>query len=158
MRINNQRKRLLSIILIIFYLFTFTGCSPKTPISVSDFTNKMETLGYEVIEDSEQCGGNGSISKCLYIEKGSIFVSFVVFSSKDYAVRGFNIVKKDAEYFQGGSYSTSSRNASNYSTYTLSSGDSYFYIVRIDNTLFYASCDKSEKKTLDEIIEVIGYK
>ena len=155
---KNKKRTLIYLLLTILFLTTLTACSPKSTIDSNEFITKVEALGYDVLDDSEQCRKEGPATTCLYIEEGSVSIGFIVFDSSNHAVAGFNQVKQQAEYYKGSVSSSSSTSISNYNKYSQSSGDTYFYIIRIGNTLFYSSCDKSQKHIIDDIVKAIGYK
>ena len=155
---RNKKATPIYLLLTILFLTTLTACSPKSTINSNEFITKIEALGYDVLDDSEQCRKEVPATTCLYIEEGSVYVGFIVFNSSDHAVAGFNRVKEQAEYYKGSISSSSSTSISNYNKYAQTSGDTYFYIIRIGDTLFYSSCDKSQKHIIDEIVKAIGYK
>jgi hypothetical protein len=156
---NRDKKRtFVYLLLTIIFLTMLTACSAKSTITGNEFSIKLKELGFEVLDDSEQCRANNPIKTCLYVETGSIYVGFIVFDSSNQAVSGFNRLQEQAESYNNVSFHTTSINAANYNKFSTTSGGVYFYIMRIDDTLFYGSCDEAEKKILDTIVKTIKYK
>ena len=69
----------------------------------------------------------------------------------------FNLNKETFEKEKKDISSQSSSSFGNYETYTLTTGDYYMHLCRVDNTFLYVKVNKENKDAVKKLIKDLGY-
>lgn len=153
-----KKKNILLGIVSFFILFILTGCGNKTVLT----TDKFKSIVTE--HDLVATDITNQYEKYDYIQEVTIAKStdgwqleYYVISDESYATSMFNNNKSTFESSKGNTSSESSADIGNYSSYTLTTGDKYMHICRVDNTILYVSVDKTYKDTVSDIVKELGY-
>ena len=129
------------------------GCSmAKTPLTVNDFTAKMEEKGYEIEEividslrvKSAKCAIGDEFNVEFYL------LSDVATAAEIYANR-----TEKAQSVGTGSYYT--KEGENYKTFSGTYEGEYYYVAYVDNTLLYIQAEKTQKDAVKDIVDMFKY-
>lgn len=143
--------------LVIVLAMSMTACKSREQISADVFKEKVESVGYTVVDATEDYADSPQILKCVEIETDSLYLQFLEIDSNDNATAIFNIGKSQAETFKGNGAVESSVSVGNYQKYTLKTNEKYYVTARVGATAIYAHCDKAESEQLDGIIKELNY-
>lgn len=160
----NKRKTITIVIIIWIIVALLVGVvalssKSKPSISATEFATKMKQNGYAITNASEQFAQYDYV-KNVYIagnENISYQIEFYELSNDTFAESFF---EKNKAIFQSQKESASAEtnlNGKNYSKYTLSTGNKYRAISRIDNTVVYLEVDSSYKNEVQNILNELGY-
>lgn len=153
-----KRKNILLIVACIVMGFFLTGCGKKTAITTEQFKNIGNTNNFVVSDVSVQFSSYNYINEATIIQNPNGWqMEFYVLSDEGYANSMFNTNKNTFESQKENSSLESSVSIGNYSTYSLTSGDYYMYLCRVDNTLLYVRVEKKFKDSVNKIIDELGY-
>ena len=152
-----KKKGILFGALCLVMLFLVTGCGNKKAITTSDFKSKAEKAGYQTADVYNQYKEFGYVKEATVATKDGYQVEFYVLDNKSNAAGMFNTNKTTFENTKSGSATESSVELGNYSTYSLTSSDSYMYLSRVDNTLIYVKVPESAKDNVKSLIKELGY-
>ena len=135
--------------LLVFFILLFVVLSmwlfkPKTPVDASEFTDKLEGLGYQV----EVCEED-----VLRAYNQDFELFFYIFDNEDQADELYSIVKKDFENEKTNNDSYSSLPNS----YQLKTRDYFYLVCNVENTLLIAEVPAEYSDEIKEIRNEIGY-
>lgn len=133
----------------------FVGCSGKTALSDEDFRTKMEAKEFELYDVTEQFGGQAE--SVTVATNGDYQVEFYVMPSVEDAEYSYNLNKETFEESAGSASVNTTASMANYSTYTLSTGETYSVVSRVDNTFIYCNVEASHKSDIEQIVKDLGY-
>ncbi len=156
-------QKLAAGVIILVILFSAASCGmfkDKESISADDFTEAMEDEDFTVEDSTEQFADEEVVEKCLIAYNDDYQIEFYVLESDREAVRAFSHNKDDFESTYGSSGSARSKsevNIANYSKFAMTTGEGFFVVSRIDNTMIYLEVDKEFKDEVKDILESIGY-
>lgn len=158
MKKTNQKavkaSSVIHVLLIIALAISLTACQSKEPVTAEFFIEKVEALGYQALDVTDQYDESSHVLKVVNVEYGSIHIDFVEIDGTDNATGVFNTNKTTVESYKG---STSSVSTGKYDKYTMKTSEKYYIVERVGTTVIYAYCDKSESESLDNIIKELGY-
>jgi ribosomal protein L11 methylase PrmA len=144
----------LTIVLMMF----MTACSNKKPIEANMYREKLEKMGYQVVDITDQYHNKEpSILKVLGNESNGLHMEFFEIDTMDHATGLFNVNKQKVESYKGSVSATTSVSIGDYRKYTLKTAEKYYAIVQIGKTLIYSYCDKSNSEKLDAILKDLDY-
>lgn len=149
--------RLLYLLLFILMALSLSACKSREPITADIFQEKLKSQEYEVADATVQYTEVEQILMTQVAEKGSVHIEFYEMDSKDSAAAIFNGNKQKIEGYKSGSNVATSVSLGSYQKYNLTTSETYYIVIQLDQTFIYAYSDQADKKILDGIIEDIGY-
>lgn len=149
---------LLAVILIV----VFTKGHPKTPATVENVFNVIESNGFvgaNITGDYQKKWDMGNeLQNAIAFEDGDIRFDFFEFDSNETAE---HIRKQYRSYIRENRYYNPnievSEGAANYMLYTIKANGLYTICMRVDNTLVFAYCNEENASKLNTIMIEIGY-
>ena len=128
---------------------------PKTAILPDDFTRRMEEMGYAVTETSSH---EEWLRQPVYeARKGDCRIRLFTFVDEDAAHQAFSQTQHELEVQAGDSFLQTSTDLPHSASYTLTVGDQYFALSRIQDTLVTVTTLKGEKEEAKSALKSLGY-
>lgn len=160
----NKRKTIIIVIIIWIISASIIGVvaltsKSKTPISAIGFATTMSSKGYEIVDASKQFEQYEYVTNA-YIARNnssSYQIEFYELSDDTIAKNFFIQNKTNFEKQKENTLAETNVNGKNYSKYTLSTGNKYKVLSRIDNTVIYLDVDNSYKEEVKNILGELGY-
>lgn len=153
MKQKNTAKIFYLLLATVVLLAAFTGCSSREPITAETFFSTAQNNGYtgEVYRDDD------SIYGTVYVEKGDAVLMFMEYASKSEALSDYEALKVAIEAEKGSPYHESYKDLSSYNSYGLTSGEEYYYVARVEDTMLVAYASTDSKKEVQDLIKELGY-
>lgn len=153
-----KKKITMAVVISILTLFILTGCGNKTAASIETFEQVSKEHGNEIIDITDQFQSYENLEKVIISKNTDDWnVEFYILNSEDSASSMFNLNKETFEKEKKDISSQSSSNFGNYETYTLTTGDYYMHLCRVDNTFLYVKVNKENKDAVKKLIKDLGY-
>ncbi len=153
-----KKKITIAVVISILTLFILTGCGNKTAASIETFEQVSKEHGNEIIDITDQYQSYENLEKVIISKNTDDWnVEFYILNSEDSARSMFNLNKETFEKEKKDISSQSSSSFGNYETYTLTTGDYYMHLCRVDNTFLYVKVNKENKDAVKKLIKDLGY-
>ena len=160
----NKRKTIIIVIIIWIIAASIIGIAAltsksKTSISAIGFATTMSSKGYEIVDANKQFEQYEYVTNA-YIARNnssSYQIEFYELSDDTIAKSFFIQNKTNFEKQKENTLAETNVNGKNYSKYTLSTGNKYKVLSRIDNTVIYLDVDNSYKEEVKNILGELGY-
>lgn len=153
-----KKKITIAVVISILTLFILTGCGNKTAASIETFEQVSKEHGNEIIDITDQYQSYENLEKVIISKNTDDWnVEFYILNSEDSASSMFNLNKETFEKEKKDISSQSSSSFGNYETYTLTTGDYYMHLCRVDNTFLYVKVNKENKDAVKKLIKDLGY-
>lgn len=153
---KNLKKYLIVVLLI--GIFTVTGCSSnKKALTVSEVKEKVENIGFKVIDSKAKFNGTDYVTNALEIGNSNFYVEFIELNDVDTAKTLFQNNKEQIDGNRKGDFKNNSSSGNNYETYELISDGYYMYICRIDNTILYVDDKVEFESEMKQIVKALNY-
>ena len=149
-------KKVIVMTLATALLLSITACKNKEPIPASAYKEKVQEMGYQVVDITEQYS-QPFILQVYGNELDGLHMEFFQTDTLDNSVGIFNTNKQIIETYKGSSSVESSVSLGHYKKYTLKTSDKYYVIVQLEKTFIYSYANKTDSAKLDDIIKVLGY-
>lgn len=147
-------------IVIIGVTLFFVLAKDKTPITADDFKTIMEEKGYIITDATYKFASYDEYINQVYIASSDDYsyqIEFYVIQDSEYAEMFYSSNKQVFENSKTSGYSQSSISLKNYSKYTLSTGEKYKVLSRVENTVIYVNADETYKDTIKAVLNELGY-
>ncbi len=131
----------------------------KKSITANEFKTLMQGKGLVVSDVTSQYSRYDYVEQ-VYVAVPSDYsyqIEFYELSDSEYAISFYNNNKSIFESSKGNVSGGTSLSAKNYSKYSLSTDGNYKVISRIDNTVVYLNVDSSNKNTVKDLLNELGY-
>ncbi|MFU0832067.1 MAG: Lipoprotein [Oscillospiraceae bacterium] len=128
-----------------------TACAARTPISADEFQKAAEDSGYEITQDSSY--GSDVTSLVASKSDSDTKITFTVFSDSATASKEYISQKKSLAVTDGDNTIDSDA----YNKYTAQSGEIYYTLIRMDNTLLFCKGTVAKKDEIDSFVKTIKY-
>ena len=151
---NNVRKILCATLILIMACALY-GCS-KDVITGEQFKEKIQEQGFVVDSSSDYIMDNATEGFRAIKDGSSMIVTFWTFSSDEEAVAAYDKMYNPSQS-EDQELPGTVLEGDNFTKYTVESSDDYSLLSRVGNTLLFAGGDLSEKDTIKEVAESIGY-
>lgn len=151
--------RKFKIIGLLVLVLGLCACSKREAIDEDEFQKIMAEENFTVVNVEEQFEEFGYFEEAyVALEKdGNYQLEFYELENEDYTISFYNHNKELFEESKSGTVSETYINLANYNKYTLTVGDYYKVISRIDDTVIYLNVDKQYKDEVNNILEKLGY-
>lgn len=133
-------------------LLIMSGCSARTPLSADDFKKQAENQKFTVTAETSS---DSSIDKYMIADKSGTDTKIVYlsFSDNSSARDQYASLKEDAAPSGGGD----AVDSDSYNKYTVTNGELYYTIARIDNTVIYCKTTTTHKDEADNFMKAVKY-
>lgn len=136
-------------------ILSMAGCEKKTAITNDEFTNCLEEKGFAVTDGADQVQKTANSVSIAVSPDSAYQLEFYIMSTIADTELLFGSNKELFEdSFNGNTAFVSVGNASSYS---VTSGSTFAYISRVDNTFLYLVADSTHKDEIKAIISELGY-
>ncbi len=131
----------------------------KPSISATEFSTIMNSKGYKITDASEQFAQYEYVTNAYIAGNKSLNyqIEFYELSDDTMAKSFFNQNKTNFENQKESVSAETNVNGKNYSKYTLTTGNKYKVLSRIDNTVIYLDVDNSYKEEVKNILSELRY-
>ena len=156
-----MKKSVILLALTAVSVLTLTGCGilTKSKCDIPTFDTAATNAGLQALTVDESALSS-SIEDCaVYCDSGMTYqVELYDLTSATAAQNLCNDLISYVENDVSKNFSArSSVSAMNYTTNSYGSGDSFYYIVCVDDTVFFGFTDSAGKDTITAFAETIGY-
>lgn len=139
-------------------MMLFTGCS-KEPVTTDAFKALSSEKGLVINDVGEQFSDFDYIKEAAIAAPSDLSyqIEFYVLSDSSYAQSFFENNKAKFEMSKIDGFLENSGSGNNYVSYSLTSGEKYMFIERIENTVIYVNTNKTNKEVIDSFIKELKY-
>lgn len=143
--------KLCAVLLAATVVSAFSGCAARTSISANDFQKQAKSAGYTVATASDTSSG---ASKVLSAKKDGtdVEICYYLFNTADAALTWYT-TEKDGLSGSGKTIVDSDA----YNKYTLTNGEIYYLVVRMDNTGILCKTTLAKKDEADQFVKALKY-
>lgn len=147
-------KKILLMILSFICILPLAGCLKKQIISPETFTQDLESRGYLIDVIYDNYGKTG-----LRANNPELDINFELFiyDSVNTAKNRFRNLKIDIDIIHSNKTTRTEINGLHYNSYILNNYSKYYYLVRVDESIFCGYGSSEEKTSIKEIIKNFGY-
>lgn len=149
-------KRILCVVMIGFIL---VGCGNKEKITAEEFKTEMEESGLEVVDQTDSLEEQEYQKIYVAVKDKKYKIEYYLMDSGDSAKALYDYFKENLEKKYGNNKKAVilGSDFENQAHYQVSVSDYYYEVVRIEDTVLYATADSNEKKEVKSIIKELGY-
>lgn len=147
-----QRFFLSSALLVLMLALAMTSCSARTAVDANDFKTMAEGAGYTVTDNTAQL--NGAKSYMSATDKSGNELYYAALADDSVALRMYNSLK---DGIQTGGNKPTNLDSTPYAKYTVTNGELYYRVSRVNNTVIYGKCLTSDQSVLDKMLDSIHY-
>jgi len=149
---------LIVLLLVITLALTISACSmtkPKTVLTAEEFKTKMESAGMTV-EDATGQFDEETLELLLIAYNDDYQIEFYMMDTNANAEQAFagNMQNFDS---LSGTKSTTTLNGSNFNYFSMTMGDRYAVVSRVENTFIYIDEETENKDAIKAIMDELGY-
>lgn len=156
-----MKKTLILLTLTVATTLTLTGCGifSKTKSDVASFESAATNAGLQSLSIDGVPLPSDVEDYVVYHDADMTYqVEFYDLSNTTAAENLFNDLVDYVEDEEGmGTFTNSRVSSINYATNTYGSGDAYYYITRVDDTIFFGHTESAGKDAVKAISDAIGY-
>jgi hypothetical protein len=147
-----QRTFFSSALLAVLLVLALTGCSARTAVDANDFKTLAEGAGYTVTDNTDQLSGAKSYLSAQ--DKSGNELYYAALSDEATALRLYNSIK---DGIQTGGNKPTNLDSTPYAKYTVTNGELYYRVSRVNNTVIYGKCLVTGQSALDQLLDSIHY-
>ena len=150
---------ILIVALVGVVIFINNNAKKQSTVTADEFKSFMEEKGYIVMDSTSQFADYENIVKVNIAanEDYSCKIEFYELSDDDYAKSFYNSNKYVFQTAKTDSDEETNVDLENSSKYIVSSDSRYKVVSRINNTIIYLNVDSSNKETVENILNELGY-
>lgn len=139
-------------LLLISMMIVMTGCSARSTITGDDFKKAAEGAGYTVTDNSSQATN----VECFFsaADDSGTEIHFVAVASDSDAKTLYTNFKGQ---IQAGDNKGKTLDSDAYAKYSVTNGELYYYVSRIDKTVLYAKTTTSKQADVEKFVGSIKY-
>lgn len=155
---DDMKKMILCMVMIL--TFFMVGCSIKKEIIDSEkFIRIMSDNKFSITDATNQYDNYSHINSVHVATSNDLEyeIEFYVLDTVEEAKKMFESNKNTFEHKKLNKATIVKKNVSNYNFFSISDGDLYRYICRVENTLVYVDTTKKYKNEVKDMIKKLGY-
>jgi hypothetical protein len=144
--------KICAVALLASMLTVFAGCSARTAITADEFQKQAKSAGYTVTEPEN----NDSAATKSYTatkDNSDVEIVFRIFSDA-YSAQNWYSTQKSSLKTETVKTAVDS---DNYSKYTVTNGEIYYVLVRVDKTVVFCKAVASKAGEVDSFLSTIKY-
>lgn len=145
-------KKGFAVIFIAVFLFSITGCSVRKSISSDKFKAEAQKEGFTI---SEQTSSDASVDNYLIASKKGSDTKIVYLSFEDSSSAHDRYAASIGDLVPSGG--KDAVDSDTYNKYSVSKGELYYTITRIDATIIYCTTTVTKKDEADSFMKVVNY-
>ena len=139
-------------------LFLVAESHPKTPATCAQFRQLAAQYDIEVTDTVDIYNGDKThLLGCELMHDNIVHLEFYEFDNKSSAADVYNEGLTLINQKRDRRYRSHSSGYANYMTYDARSEDTYYRVVRVENTVLYGTCPADTTGPLNTIISDLGY-
>lgn len=146
-------KKLCAAMLTICMCISFIGCSSRAPFTIEGFTAAAKAAGMEISEESAADYGEAGVSAVATAMNDNSSARVVIFDdaagSRALYAQIVSTVQQPADA------KVTNVDSVSYNKLYIKSAQSYYAIIRVENTLFFGSDEGGS--TIEELVKAMGY-
>ena len=144
--------RILAAVLAAAALTAFSACSARSAVSADEFQKQAKSAGFTVAAPAQD--SSGAAKSLIATKDGSdVEVDFHQFSDAQTAASWYS-EQKSALPPSGGKNVVDS---DAYSKYTLTNGEIYYALVRMDDTAVFCKTTTAKQSAADDLLKSLRY-
>ena len=127
------------------------GCAARTAVSPEEFQKKAEGLSYTVqAQTPTEVGAEKTLSAAK--KDSDAQVSFIVFDTAAHAAGSYSALRKSMPSKGGQAIDSDA-----YNKFTVTNGEIYYVLIRMDNTVLNCTDSVSKQKETDDLVSALKY-
>lgn len=147
--------RLCAALLCAVVFLSAAGCSARTPVTSDGFKKQAQDVGFAANEGASSLATEMGAKETVQMTnaKTSTELVFLSFSDGDSAQAAYAALKKQFSPSGGGK----AVEAATYSKYTVTVGELFYTLARMDETVVYGKATVSNQKEVEDFFSAIKY-
>ena len=133
-------------------VFLLSGCSARSSASPGTFRSAAEKAGYTVSDSTSSADGAQSYLTATDDNGSELY--FVEFADSATSQKVYNGFK---DQIQTGGNKAKNVDSSPYSKYSVTNGELYYAVCRIDTTVLYGKCTAANRNAMEKLFDSIHY-
>ena len=150
-------KKVILSVLCAFMILLLTGCGTKKVITTEEFKTIAESREMITTDIKTQYESYAYVKEATSATTPNYQVVFYVLDTVENATNMYTTNKTLFESYKGDISSYATVDMKNYSTYSLDTNGNYYYLARVENTIFYAVVQDKYKDEIKAIVKDLGY-
>ena len=150
-------KRICTIITLLLLMLSLVACGNKVAKTVDEFTSFMEGKNFITQNVTSTTQTNGLATAVIVALNDNYQVEYFAFKDNESGAGVFQHNKNLFDEKAPTKTLSTELNSSNYNYYSFTSGDTYYMVSRIDNTMIYCVASKEYKDEINNIVDELGY-
>lgn len=146
------RTRFSILLTVILVTLAFTGCSARSAIDAQELESLAKGADYTVTDATEQL--NGAKSYLIATNEQGGELHYAALADTNAALKLYNRMRDN---IQTGDNKPTNVDSSPYAKYTVTNGELYYRVCRVNNTVIYAKSSTSGQADLDKLLDSIHY-
>jgi hypothetical protein len=146
--------KLCAAVLAAVAVFSFAGCSARTPVTADGFKKQAESAGFTVTDSATS---NTNVDKYLSAVKSDSGTELIFISFKTEAAASEMYANVKSSISEGTSGTAKNVDSSSYNKYTLLNGELHHTLARMGSTLVYGKTTSAYKNQVDDLFKAIKY-
>lgn len=147
-----QTKLFFPVVLVLIMALAMVGCSARTAVDADDFKALAEGAGFTVTDVTDQL--LGSKSYLIASNENGNELHYAALADDSSALKLYNSFKSS---IQTGNNKPSNVDSTPYAKYTVTNGELYYRVSRVNNTVIYGKYQATNQKALDKLLDSIHY-
>lgn len=152
-------------IIVVFFAIVFlivkAATKPKPVATTAQVNDLLTSRGYTVEDSTEryQTGSpGGGIVNVLTVEQDALVFQFFVFDDNNSAMNGYGEITTQISKHRTKTQDVATSGFhGNYIFRTLLANGKYYYLVRVGETIIYATGSENDKTVINDLISSLGY-
>lgn len=136
---------------LLLSVFLF-GCSARTAVDADDFKLMAEGASYTVVDGTQQL--TGAKSYLVGTDQSGGELHYAALSDQASALKLYNSFK---DTVQAGDNKPTNVDSTPYAKYTVTNGELYYRVSRVNNTVIFAKCQVTNQAATDKLLDSIHY-
>lgn len=132
------------------------GCSARSPVTSDGFKKEAQTMGFEIGGDDDASQTTETqAQETVHVSKAKTAteLTFLSFADGDSAQAAYAALKKQFAPNGGGKVVE----AATYSKYTVTVGELFYTLSRMDTTVVYGKATLANQKEVEDFFQAIHY-
>lgn len=146
------RTRLSILAVTLLLTFSLFGCSARSAVDAHELTTLAEGADYTVTDATEQLTGAKSYLMATDEHGGELH--YAALADTNAALKLYNNLRDN---IQTGGNKPTNVDSSPYAKYTVTNGELYYRVCRVNNTVIYAKSSTANQANLDKLLDSINY-
>ena len=149
---------LIAVVLILLILVVYKYSTKLEVITPKEFTKEFTSMGYKVVDKTkEEASDQKSVKKLLIAASANYQIEYYQFDNNKNTLYAYLNSEKYFDTNRGKNAKDDLIQKDNYAKYQITSESDYNVVVRLKNTLIYASVAKKYKNDIVKALKEINY-